>query len=166
MDKTSFKIFIVALLISLLIFAGVFIYALKIKADNQISVKYVTNPSMFLTVENCVNKYVSLLSAKDSEAIYNVIDEEFKVENGITIYNVLANNKELSGSYSFVSQAMLEDEQESYKYYVRGYLISEGLSDNNFKNNKIEYGLIVKLDVGSNTYSIIPSEVGEYFEAF
>lgn len=164
MDKTSFKIFIWALVFSLLVFSALLIYSLKVGNEEKIEVEYVTNPSMFFTVENCVNKYVSLIVAKDSEALYNLIDEKYKQENGITINNVLANNKSLSGNYSFISQQMLEDKKEPYKYYVKGYLIEEVYDEDNFNSNKIEYGLIVKLDVVNNTYSVIPSEVGEYFD--
>lgn len=165
MDKTSFKIFVVALIFSLLIFGGLFIYALNMETKEEIEVEYVTNPTMFFTVENCVNRYIGLIVAKDSESLYNVIDEKYKIDNGITVNNVLANVKHLSNNYSFVSDKMLEDKKESYKYYVRGYLIEEIYDENNFNSNKEEFGLIVKLDVVNNTYSIIPSEVGEYFDA-
>lgn len=165
MDKTSFKIFIWALIFSLLVFAGVFIYNLKFSQNDEIKVKYVESPTMFFTVENCINKYVGLISSKDSEALYNVIDEQYREDNGITVYNVLANNKNLDGNYSFVARVMLEDEVEKYKYYVKGYLIKETMNEDSFDSEKIEYNLIVKLDVENNTYSVILSEVGEYFDA-
>ena len=66
MDKTSFKIFIGALVISLLIFAGLFIYSLNIKNNSKIEVKYVTNPTMFFTVENRVNKSISYVVEQNS----------------------------------------------------------------------------------------------------
>lgn len=166
MEKTSFKIFIGALVISLLIFAGLFIYSLNIKDNSKIEVQYVTNPTMFFTVENCINKYISYVAEQNSEAVYSVIDEEYKKQNGITINNTLANSIQLSSNnYSFVSQAMLEDKNVAYQYYVRGLLVEEIYGDENFEGEKREYGLIVKLDVENNTYSIIPSEVGEYFDA-
>ena len=165
MEKTSFKIFILAIISSLIIFAAVLVFYLKTINHDEINVKYVENPTMFFTVENCVNKYIGLIIAKDSEALYNVIDKEYREENGITVNNVLANNKSIDGNYSFMSQAMLEDEKEKYKYYVRGYLIEEVMDDDNFESEKIEYSLIVKLDVKNNTYSVILSEVGEYFDA-
>ena len=165
MDKTSFRIFILGVIVSLLIFGGILFLTLKLDSKEEIKVKYVDNPTMFFTVENCVNKYVGLISAKDSEALYNVIDEKYKEENGITVYNVLANNKSLDGNYSFVSSYILEDKNEKYKYYVKGYLIEETMDDDNFVNEKMEYSIIVKLDTSNKTYSVILSEVGEYFDA-
>jgi len=165
MDKTSFRIFILGIIISLLIFGGILFLTLKTSKTDEIKVRYVDNPTMFFTVENCVNKYIGLITAKDSEALYNVIDEDYREENEITVYNVLANNKSLDGNYSFMSSAMLEDKKEKHKYYVKGYLVEEVMNDDSFSNEKIEYSLIVKLDVTNNTYSVILSEVGEYFDA-
>lgn len=165
MEKTSFKIFIFGLTISILIFVGLFIYSLNSDKEYKIAVEYVNNPIMFFTVESCVNKYVTFLSSGDSEAVYNIMDKKYIKENNITINNALANNINLNGIYSFSSKAMLEDINEKYKYYVRGYLIKEEM-DVSFENSeKKEYELIVKLDVENNTYSIIPVEVGEYFDA-
>lgn len=164
MKKTSFRIFIVGLIVSLLIFLVILIFALKFDNKKIIKVKYVENPTMFFTVENCVNKYVSLIIAQDSEALYNVIDDKYKKENDITMDNVLKVNKYLNGNYSFIATKMLEDKTEKYKYYVKGYLIEETMNDDNFSNTKIEYNLTVKLDVKNYTYSVILSEVGEYFE--
>ena len=164
MKKTSFRIFIVGLIVSLLIFLVILIFALKFDNKKIIKVKYVENPTMFFTVENCVNKYVSLITAQDSEALYNVIDDKYKKENDITMDNVLQVNKYLNGNYSFIATKMLEDKAEKYKYYVKGYLVEETMNDDNFSNTKIEYNLTVKLDVKNYTYSVILSEVGEYFE--
>lgn len=166
MDKTSFRIFLVIIVVSLIIFSGLFAFAMyenKINED-KIEVEYVTNANIFYTVESCVNKYVSLIVAQDSIALYNVIDEQYREEHGITINNVLANNIKLSGNYSFNAQKMLQDKNSEHTYYVKGYLIEESLMEDGFSNEKIEYGLIVKLDVDNNIYSIIPSEVEVYFD--
>ena len=90
-----------------------------------------------------------------------------KKENDITIDNVLDVNIYLNGHYSFVSGAMLEDKEEKNKYYVRGRLVQELFTEELYDDSimELEYGLIVKLDVENNTYSVILSEVGEYFDA-
>lgn len=166
MENTSFKIFILSLFVSLLIVAGVFVYSMQEK-DEKIAVKYVDNPIMFFTVENCVNKYIGLIAAQDEEALYNVIDDTYKKENDITIYNVLDVNVYLNGQYSFVSGVMLEDKNEKNKYYVRGHLVQESFAEDIYDDSimELEYGIIVKLDIENNTYSVILSEVGEYFDA-
>ncbi len=163
MDKTSFKIFLVVIIFSLLIFGGLFAFSLYKNSleEEKIEVEYVTNANIFFTVESCVNKYIGLIVAKDSTSLYNVIDDKYKEDNGITINNVLANNIKLSGNYSFTAQQMLQDKKEKYTYYVKGDLIEE-LDE--FTSEKIEYGLIVKLNVDNNTYSVIPSEVEVYFD--
>ena len=165
MKKTTIKLLFIAILFSLLIFFGLLIFVLSVSDKNKIEVKYVDNPTVFFTVENCVNKYVGLLASKESEAVYNIIDKKYRDENGITIYNALANNKTLDGNYSFVSEAMLEDLKEKNKYYVRGYLTKEEFGVDFTSSEKIEYGLIIKLDVNNYTFSVILSEVGEYFDA-
>lgn len=166
MDKTSFKIFLVVIIFSLLIFGGLFAFSLYQNSleEEKIEVEYVTNANIFFTVESCVNKYIGLIVAKDSTSLYNVIDDKYKEDNGITINNVLANNIKLSGNYSFTAQQMLQDKKEKYTYYVKGDLIEESFTDDGFTNEKIEYGLIVKLNVDNNTYSVIPSEVEVYFD--
>lgn len=166
MDKTSFKIFLVVIIFSLLIFGGLFAFSLYQNSleEEKIEVEYVTNANIFFTVESCVNKYIGLIVAKDSTSLYNVIDDKYKEDNGITINNVLANNIKLSGNYSFTAQQMLQDKKEKYTYYVKGNLIEESFTDDGFTNEKIEYGLIVKLNVDNNTYSVIPSEVEVYFD--
>ena len=84
MDKTSFRIFLVIIVVSLIIFSGLFAFAMyenKINED-KIEVEYVTNANIFYTVESCVNKYVSLIVAQDSIALYNVTDEQYREEHG------------------------------------------------------------------------------------
>jgi len=164
MKKTSFRIFVVCLIASLLICVGFLIVSFKFDNNKKISVKQVENPIMFFTVESCVNKYINLIIAQDSEALYNVIDSKYKKENEITIDNVLSVNKYLNGNYSFIATSMLEDKEEKNKYYVKGYLIAESMNTEYFSNEKIEYSLIVKLDINNYTYSVILDEVGEYFE--
>lgn len=164
MDKTSFKIFIGALLGSILLFAGVFFLVLKFGNNEKIEVTPVVNPTMFFTVENCVNKYVSLLASEDSEAVYHLIDKKYRDENEITVYNALASNIHLTGgNYSFVAKAMMEDKNIPYRYYVKGLLIEQVFTESDYEGERREYGLIVQLDVSNYTYSIIPSEVGDYF---
>lgn len=164
MDKTSFKIFIGCLFVSILICGGLLMYSFQLKDEEEINVKYVDNPIMFFTVENCVNQYVKLISSKDSYAVYEVTDDKYKDEQGITVNNVLANNIDLSdGQYSFITNEMLEDMDESYTYYVRGYLIEE-IDDEFFNNKHIDYELIVKLNISEGIFSVIPKEVGDYFE--
>lgn len=163
MDKTSFRIFIFCLVMSILVFVGVFAFSLNNKDDLDIKIKRVDNPFMFFTVEQCVNKYIGLILDGNSEDVYNVIDKKYKEENSITIYNALSINVKLEGEYYFVAQEMLEDEDVPYKYYVRGELIEE-LMDEIYPNS-FQYEVIVMLDVENNTYSVIPEEVGEYFDA-
>lgn len=166
MDKTSFKIFITILTSSLILILVVMILSVKFKGKEEIKVKYVDNPTMFLTVESCVNKYIGLINSENVDAVYNLIDEDYKKENEITIYNVLANNVKLSNnSYSFIAEKMLEDEVIKYKYYVRGKLYEEEYGNELFEGEVIDYEIIVILNMENNTYTVIPSEVGDYFEA-
>lgn len=164
MDKTSFKIFIGCLFVSILICGGLLMYSFQLKDEEEINVKYVDNPIMFFTVENCVNKYIKLIVSEDSYAIYEIIDDKYKEDQGININNVLANNIKLpDGQYSFITTEMLEDKDKPYTYYVKGYLLEE-IYDEFFTNNRFNYELIVKLNISEGIFSVIPKEVGDYFE--
>jgi len=163
MDKISFKIFLVAIFSAIVIFCSTLALSLFFKEEKVISTKYVTNPNIFYTVESCVNKYVGLVIAGEREAVFNVIDEGYKSENNITIYDVLNINYAIDGNYTFVAKKMLEDKNKNHVYYVKGYLIEDNSVDDLVGKRK-DYGVIVMLH-SNNTYSIIPniSEVEEQF---
>ena len=42
-------------------------------------IQRVTNRDMFYTVSSCVEKYLNFVSAKDSEKVYNLLADEYKV---------------------------------------------------------------------------------------
>ena len=166
MNNTSFKIFLTALIISILVFLGLLFLTYMLPKKEKIEVEYVTNANIFFTVESCVNKYVSLVQSKDSEAVYNLIDDDYKAKNDITIYNALTINYDIPDGYSFIADKMLQDKNKKYTYYVKGYLKDNFfVEDINSKADKKSYGIIIKLDVVNKTYSVIPSGKEEYFDA-
>ncbi len=166
MDKTSFKIFIFAITISLIIFVGLLFLSNYVNKDSEeVKLEYVTSPNIFFTVENCVNKYIQVLQAKDTTAVYNLIDKKYRNDNGITINNALANNKNLGDYNSFTAEKILEDRDNKNTYYVKGYLTSSMNIDTDYTGNRTSYSLIIMLDFKTHTYSVIPKDVEVIIDA-
>ena len=124
---------------------------------NEISV--VTNYSEFYTVDNCINRFVTALSSKDTDSLLKQLTSSYKKENNIdenSVITVLGNIE----ATSFNTEAMYyETENDNVnKYYVKGTLIKEAL-DANMNINKQElktYYLIVYLDNKKDTFSVEP----------
>ncbi len=160
MDKTSFKIFITALVLSIIIFMGLLLLTRHIDNNQEVKLEYVTSPNIFYTVENCVNKYIQLIQSNNREAVYNLIDEKYKEEHKITIYNAIANNDAIEEYSTFVAQKILEDKNNKNTYYVKGFLEGPINIDEDYTGKRTAYSLIVKLNFSNYTYSIIPERVG------
>ncbi len=161
MDKTSFKIFIMAIILSIAIFFGLLFVSFKInehKKDQPVKLEYVTNPNIFFTVESCVNKYVQLLQNKNARAIYDIIDQDYKEEKAITIYNAVAINKAIDPNTIFEAEKILEDKNDLNTYYVLGYLTKNNIDDI-YDQYRSTYSIIVKLDLNNYIYSVIPKDV-------
>ncbi len=164
MDKTSFRIFISALIVSLFIFGILLLITLFNTKEEEVKLKSVTNQNIFFTVENVVNKYIQLIEDEEKEKVYNVIDDKYKKENTITLYNVINSSNTIPKYTSFIAQKIMEDTKEKNTYYVSGYLELNNNLDNSSSNRK-SYSLIVKLNFDTYTYTIIPKNVGVMISA-
>lgn len=131
------------------------------KKDYDIEI--VTSSSKFYTVSNCVDRYLSYLSGEDIENLLVLIDNSYKKKNNVTKENLFSKVDKLDGIYRFEAKKMYQQEinDNITKYYVKGYLISEGLNDE-ITINKSQYYIIVLLDNSNSTYSIIPYD-GDIF---
>jgi len=173
------KIFIVILIIILAIIIGV-IGILKHesqnKTENEINnniqieekakIMRVDNVNMFFTVENCINKYITYLSSKDTDIIFNLLDKSYKTELGINKENVLQYVEELNGMYAFTAKDMYYEENDNIQtYYVTGEITADGLEEVVLETNNIKFNITVILDMSNNTYTIIPYGYGGmYYE--
>lgn len=130
------------------------------KDDNKINI--VKSSSKFYTVSGCVNRYLSYLYTEDIDNLLILIDKSYKKGNNISKNNFFEKISKLDGKYTFEARKMYEQviNDNITKYYVKGYLIKEGI--NSDINNKIDYYIIINLDVKNSTYSVIPYD-GDIF---
>ena len=95
---------IIIILIALVVLTSYYLHEEKI-GDNKIlnegnstetpvneeithTIERVTNRDMFYTVSSCVEKYLDLITVKDSEKIYNLLANEYKSQFNITQENI------------------------------------------------------------------------------
>lgn len=116
----------------------------------------VQNRNDFFTVANCVNKYITYLTTKEKEILYNYLDEEYKKEKNITIDNVYSHIETFDRYYKFKAKEMYVGELSSTisQYYVYGTLTVEATGDD---EQETPFYISIKLDKANNTFSVIPN---------
>ena len=116
----------------------------------------VKNRNDFFTVTNCVDRYITYLSRKDVEILYNYLDEQYRKSNGITKQNILAHVQTLDDFYKFKAREMyiLKDSNEIEQYFVYGTLTLEFDEDD---EKETKFYISIKLDKTNNTFSVIPN---------
>lgn len=121
-----------------------------------IEVTRVKNRNDFFTVTNCVDRYITYLSRKDADILYNYLDEQYRKTNGITKQNILENIQTLNDFYKFKAREMyiLKDSNEIEQYFVYGTLTLEATGDD---EQETKFYISIKLDKTNNTFSVIPN---------
>ena len=120
-------------------------------------VSIVKDRNDFFTVANCVAKYIPYLTQKDSENLYNFLDDEYKTQNNITKENVLNKIQTLDDFYKFKARQMYETKISDTitQYFVYGTLTVESTGDD---EQETKFYISVKLDRQNNTFSVIPNQ--------
>ncbi len=151
---TKKKIFMISLLVIVAIVLILFKILYKNETNNY---TIVTSSSKFYTVSSCVNRYVNYLYTKDDSKIFEILDSEYKRKNSINKNNLFNKIQKLDKNYSFEARKMYQEEinENVVKYYVKGYLIENVLSDSLIENG-LDFYLIVYLDSKNSTYSVVP----------
>lgn len=151
---TKKKIFMISLLVIVAIVLILFKILYKNETNNY---TIVTSSSKFYTVSSCVNRYVNYLYTKDDSKILEILDSEYKRKNSINKNNLFNKIQKLDKNYSFEARKMYQEEinENVVKYYVKGYLIENVLSDSLIENG-LDFYLIVYLDSKNSTYSVVP----------
>jgi len=169
------RIFIVTLIIILVLMLG-FIGILKNRTENEVNnnvpieekakIIKVDNVSMFFTVENCINKYLTYLYSKDTEIVFNLLDESYKKEFDISKENVIQYVEDLNGIYTFSAKDMYyEKNGDIQKYYVTGEITADGLVEVVSEASSIKFNITVILDMSNKTFTVIPYGYGGmYYE--
>lgn len=123
--------------------------------EKQKEIVIVQNRNDFFTVANCVDKYITYLTTKEKEILYNYLDEEYKKENNITMDNIYLYVKTFDDYYKFKAKEMYvcKISNTLSQYYVYGTLTIESTGDD---EQEIPFYISVKLDKANNTFSVIP----------
>lgn len=158
MDKINKKMLILFGVLILII--GFILHFSNRKSKEKIQI--VNDNSTFYTVASCASKYISYLSANDTDNLLILLDNKYKKNNSIdagSIYNYVGI---LSGNYMFKAKKMYFEKvgKARYKYYVYGVVIENTMDV--FDTNEKEYYLIVYLNEKDMTFSIEPYD-GEIF---
>lgn len=160
-SKKQIILIIIGIIIALLLIIFKLFFS-----DNKKDFEIVTSTSKFYTVSNCINRYLTYLSAGDTENLMLLLNKSYKNKNNITSNNLFDKIDKFDELYSFQARKMYQDviNDNVTKYYVYGYLIKEGIDDS-FVQEKVDYYFIVYLDSKNSTYSIEPYDGIIFLEA-
>ena len=126
------------------------------------SLEVVTDENDFFTVKNIINSFLELVKWNDADSLYNVINDNYTNENGITLNNILTRIDYNYFSPNYVATDMYMRVYQNISYYfVDGYVLDFTDSDVLIDEN---VGFIVL--IANNYYNIIPIEEGTNFEQF
>lgn len=123
--------------------------------ETQTDKELVGNTTVFFTVENCINDYVSYIQEQDNKAIYNLLDENYVKNNKININNVKDYIENFNSNEMFIATKMYEQRKENINTYI-----VEGLKDDSEYNTNLYY--IVEFDINKSTYNITPLFANNY----
>ena len=135
---------IVYILIILVLYTIIALLLSKIKF-NKTEITKVDNYSVFYTLSNSLNTYLTYLSEENTE-VYNIVEDKYKEQNVITKENVISKLKAEEMLYESVDKNI-------NKYYVRGKLVNVG--EDEYKIIK-DYYLNIYVDSRNNTFMISP----------
>lgn len=145
---------IVYILIILILYTIIALLLNRIKFDKT-DISKVDNYSVFYTLSNSLNTYLTYLSEENTE-VYNIVEDKYKEQFGITKENVISKLKDFDiDNPSFRAEEMLYEsvDKNINKYYVRGKLVNIG--EDEYKIIK-DYYLNIYVDSRNNTFMISP----------
>lgn len=137
----------------------------KIEQNNK-ELEQVKSATAYFTVQSCVNKYISYILENDSEAVYNILDNDYIEKNEITENNVLNKINDITEQVVFEATKMYVEEidENNNKYYVSGVLKQDDLGyieETTVVNDNFSIAVVLNLE--DMIFSIIPLEDGGIF---
>ena len=111
--------------------------------------KILDNPTIFYTIEDCINAYLNAIKEQDANKVYSLLSEDYINNNGITVENVLTYVDNIEQNHSFIAIKMNGSNNDGLEAYA-----VEGIKDDGTYNEKMFF--IVELDTNNSTNSITP----------
>ena len=159
----------VAIVLAVLAIIVVIISLVTTKGDNKkegVEPIIVTNASNFYTVNSCLYRTITYLSAKDKDSLNLILNGEYKKENKIKKEDILDLFPNVEQNSTFVSEKMYYEIITSNltKYYVKGHIEINTIMDDTPLTSK-DYDsvyFIVYLNSSDKLFSVEPYD-GEIF---
>ncbi len=158
MDKLKNKnIILIIILVALLTI--LFILSKKenktLNDNNNSNYKIVTNANDFFTIEGCINRYIDVLSNKESDNMMKLLDSDYVKKELITNNNVFNKINPLDSIYKFSAKKMYYEKinKDNYKYYVYGKLKKELINGNDLGT---DYYVIINMNKEKLLFSVTP----------
>lgn len=168
------------ILISLLVILLIVLLILKEKTINEkrdivkdytiqeINYSEVSNPVMYFTVKNCLDRYINYLSEYNVQVLYNLLDDNYKQKYEITLDNLQDNIKKIDNNVvTDIEKMYVEEKDDIHIYYIHAQIFKELYGENNSERNnkkKDDIYITIILDINNMTYSIIPNGGGVFNE--
>lgn len=165
MKDKSKLLAIVLVIITILVVVLTNIFNKDNKVEEQ-KIEIVTNYSNFYTVDSCLYRTITYITAGDKKSVLALLSNKYKKENNINSSNVMDLFKSIEEDSIFVSKKMYYEEINSniIKYYVYGHIEKNQILDDEFtqKREYKESYFIVYLDTTNKTFSVEPYD-GDVF---
>ena len=156
---------IILVIITILVVVLTNIFNKDNKEEKQ-KIEIVTNYSNFYTVDSCLYRTITYITAGDKKSVLALLSNKYKKENNINSSNVMDLFKSIEEDSIFVSKKMYYEEINSniIKYYVYGHIEKNQILDDEFtqKREYKESYFIVYLDTTNKTFSVEPYD-GDVF---
>ena len=139
----------IIIICSIVLIIAIYIFVL-IKMVNQKNVEILTSDSSFFTIQNTINTF---LNEKDANKLLSMLEDNYILENNITVNNVFQSNKFNYDNASFIAKKILYYRDNSiFYYFVNGYIIDIKYDRKyNYEKNK-NYLVVVQ----NSKYVIVP----------
>lgn len=123
--------------------------------SNSEKLESVSDYNMFFSTYNYVTNYINSVSSGNSDSVYNLLYNEYIIDNNITIDNVLDYVDDISSEISLkVKDMKYVKIKDNYLYYINGSLIKETYDASEIYNDN--YEVVLVYDYDNLTYSIYP----------
>ncbi len=127
----------------------------------------VTNPVMYFTVKECLDKYVNYLSEYNNDILYNLLEDSYKNENGITMENLSNYIQKIDeNSVAKIQRMYVEEKDNIQTYFIYAKLvIDDNLNGDITKSESSkDFYITIILDINNKTYAVIPNDGGVFNE--